>query len=248
MKNSTTRFSDRVADYIRYRPHYPAQIIDVLVQETGLKTAHVIADIGAGTGISSLPFIKNGNPVFAVEPNNEMREAAADYFRHHATFTPINATAEFTGLEANSVDYIFCGQAFHWFDKQKTKTEFHRILKPDGHIVLAWNRRDEQDSFQIAYENLLVTHIPEYKKVNHKNITDEEIRSFLSPGVLHYHRLDNHQTFDFSGLMGRLKSSSYCPKEGIVYNLLEQEMKKLFDQFETHGEIVFRYQTDLYWN
>ena len=247
MKNSTTRFSNRVSDYIKYRPHYPSQIIDILQIETGLTSRHVIADIGAGTGISSIPFIGNGNKVLAVEPNNKMREAASDLFRQYHTFVLIDATAENTGLEQNSVDYIFCGQAFHWFDKQKTKTEFHRILKNNGHIVLAWNRRDEKDPFQQAYENLLRSSIPEYVRVNHKNISDEQICEFLAPGTMHHQSLNNAQTFDFPGLMGRLKSSSYCPKEGRVYSLLEREMKKLFNQFETDGEIVFLYQTDLYW-
>jgi predicted RNA methylase len=60
MKN-TERFSDRVENYVLYRPHYPAAIIDFLKKETGLTKNHVVADIGSGTGILSELFLQHGN-------------------------------------------------------------------------------------------------------------------------------------------------------------------------------------------
>jgi hypothetical protein len=74
--DSTQRFSTRVGFYVRSRPRYPSNLIPFLKSALGVLPAHVIADIGSGTGFLCEPFLSNGNPVFGVEPNAPMREAA----------------------------------------------------------------------------------------------------------------------------------------------------------------------------
>src|SRR5687767_3870583 len=123
-KLSTQRFSDKVEDYVRYRPHYPAEIIPFLVKEAGLKKDWVVADIGSGTGISCEIFLANGNKVIGVEPNKEMREAAEKIFSGQKAFASVSAAAEATSLPDHSVDLVIAGQAFHWFDTEKSKKEF----------------------------------------------------------------------------------------------------------------------------
>ncbi|MCY7375874.1 MAG: class I SAM-dependent methyltransferase [Pyrinomonadaceae bacterium] len=76
MANTVERFSNRVENYVKYRPTYPPEILSLFRTEMNLQTASTIADIGAGTGISAKIFLENGNPVFAVEPNEAMRNAA----------------------------------------------------------------------------------------------------------------------------------------------------------------------------
>lgn len=127
MKN-TERFNNRVDNYTLYRPHYPKEIIPFLKKEIGLTEHSLIADIGSGTGISSEIFLDNGNMVYAVEPNIEMREAAEKMHKFDKNFISINASAEKTSLKDNSIDVIIAGQAFHWFDKTLAKNEFKRIV------------------------------------------------------------------------------------------------------------------------
>ena len=246
MKSSTTRFSDRVEDYMKYRPRYPQQIIEILKTKTGLSQNSIIADIGSGTGISTGIFINNGNKVYAVEPNKEMREAAELIYLKESNFISVNGTAEKSNLKEHSIDIIFCGTAFHWFNRNETKIEFSRVLKQNGHIVLVWNLRKEQDDFQEEYESILLK-IPEYTDVIHRNISDKDIAEFFSPGVFHKDSLPNFQTLDLDGLKGRLKSSSYCPKEGIEYENLMHEMDRLFHRFEKNGVIKFEYETMIYY-
>ncbi|MEO8820366.1 MAG: class I SAM-dependent methyltransferase, partial [Ginsengibacter sp.] len=191
MKTNTTRFSDRVDDYIKFRPHYPKEIIEVLKNKIGLNKDFTIADTGAGTGISSELFINNGNKVFAVEPNTEMREAGQLIFRENSNFISVNGKAESTTLPDNSIDLIFCGQAFHWFDKPKTKIEFNRILKPNEHIALVWNVRSELSIFQKEYEQILSSNISEYKDVTHKIISEEMITEFFNPKEMFLYSFGN---------------------------------------------------------
>jgi ubiquinone/menaquinone biosynthesis C-methylase UbiE len=132
MEDSTKRFSNRVENYVKYRPHYPQEIINFLSEEIGLNSEKTIADIGSGTGISAELFLENGNKVYGIEPNKEMREAAEIYLEKYKYFISVNGTAEDTLLENDSMDIVLAGQAFHWFDVEKAKKEFKRILKGRG--------------------------------------------------------------------------------------------------------------------
>src|SRR5437868_3916887 len=92
------RFSNRVANYVKYRPDYPGEIIGYLEANCGLTQESVIADMGCGTGISSKMFLENGNRVFGVEPNGAMRSAAEEYLAVFQNFTPIDGMSDDTTL------------------------------------------------------------------------------------------------------------------------------------------------------
>jgi ubiquinone/menaquinone biosynthesis C-methylase UbiE len=181
MPDNTKRFSDRVEDYIKYRPNYPPGLVPALEKAMKLNGTEIIADIGSGTGLSSLPFLTSGYKVLGIEPNKEMREAAEKQLQFFTNFISINGEAEKTNLPANSVDVILCGQAFHWFDRRKSKIEFSRILAKQGNIVLVWNERNIKNNFQKEYEKILFDNIEEYKILNHRNINPQLIADFFSP-------------------------------------------------------------------
>lgn len=247
MIDNTKRFSDRAEDYVKYRPHYPEGLVQKLEEVIGLNPSKIIADIGSGTGLSSLPFLNIGYTVIGVEPNKEMREAAEQSFSFFPNYRSVNGSAEKTNLPAKSVDLIFSGQAFHWFNKEKSKTEFSRILKHKGNIVLVWNERSTGNTFQQEYERILCEHIEEYKFVSHRNVDEGVIAQFFSPKKMYQTRLGNSQVLDLSGLVGRLRSSSYCPKSGEQYNTLMKEIALLFEKYKRDDTIIFEYETKIYW-
>src|SRR5258706_250994 len=137
--NATQRFSDRVDNYIRYRPGYPAEVLDLLRERCGLTPQAGIADIGFGTGIFTRMLLENGNTVFGIEPNQEMREAGARLLSGFPGFRGSAGTAEKTTLENQSAEFITAAQAAHWFDREPARREFLRILKPGGGLGLLWN-------------------------------------------------------------------------------------------------------------
>lgn len=247
MSDNTKRFSDRVADYIKYRPGYLQEVVHILERETKLNITKKIADIGSGTGISSLLFLRRNYAVIGVEPNKEMRSAAEQMLSEFKNFKSVEGTAENTNLPDKSVDLIFSGQAFHWFDKKKCKIEFERILKENGNLVLVWNSRSSKSSFQREYEKALFDNIEEYKLVNHRNISEDEISNFFFPKAMHKIFIDNKQVLDLQGLKGRLLSSSYCPKSGEEHNKLMEKMGQIFDKHQVNNEIEFEYETQIYW-
>ena len=241
------RFSNRVADYVRYRPGYPGEVLTVLRTECGLRSGHAIADIGSGTGFLSELFLKNGNRVYGIEPNQEMRQAGEEYLAAYDSFSSIDASAEATSLKDASVDFITAGQSFHWFDPDAARREFARILKPNGWVVVLWNdRRKEEVSFMHAYEDLLERFGTDYKKVKDAYPEAERIRSFLS--TFSERDLPNHQLLDWEGVSGRLRSSSFTPTEGHPnFAPMMQALRKIYDAHQQDGQVRMDYFTRIYY-
>ena len=247
MTDNKQRFSKRVEDYIRYRPGYPAELGPRLLEVAGLSAGDVVADIGSGTGIFTRLLLQHDLRVFAVEPNMPMREAAEVELGGERGFKSVPGSAEDTSLADDSVDLVTAAQAFHWFNNDEAKAEFRRILKPGGLLALVWNRRKLSQPFQEAYDAILRELSPEYGKVNHMSLDDRDIAGFFADDEMRLLHFDNSQRFDFDGLLGRLKSSSYCPTEDSPYYIpLVTELLALFDQHAVDGMIEFEYDTRLY--
>lgn len=249
MNDPTQRFSNRVENYVKYRPGYPPEVITYLKEQTALTPSTVIADIGSGTGILSELFLKHGNPVYGVEPNPEMRAAAERLLSGYTKFRSIAAPAEATTLPDGSIELIAVGQAFHWFDQDKAKAEFRRILKPGGVVALVWNSRLRSgDPFMEAYDSLLQEYAADYKDIKESNVTDRGIAEFFQPNTYTTTDFDNVQEFDFVGLYGRALSSSYAPLEGHPnYEPFTEGLQKTFERHQVDGKVRFVYKTRLYW-
>lgn len=248
MLDPTKRFSNRVENYLRYRPRYPAEIISLLEKECALTRDSVIADVGSGTGFLSELFLRNGNRVLGVEPNAEMRAAGERLLAGHPNFTSINATAEATTLPDSSVDLITAGQAFHWFNREKARVEFQRILKPGGWVVIVWNTFPTGRSALVrAYDDVLVRYGTDYREVA-KEIEDSGIEKFFSPGAYIRARFDFQQTFDWEGFKGRLLSASYAPNaDSANYEPMLADLRQVFDSHQKDGTVVFDYDTVVYY-
>lgn len=247
--DSTKRFSSRVDNYVKYRPSYPPAIISFLSRACDLTPNDVIADVGSGTGLLTKLFLDNGNRVIGVEPNREMREAGEHFLAPYPNFISVNGTAEATMLEDASVNAVVAGQAFHWFDIEKTQREFLRILKPAGWVALIWNaRRVDSSPFQREYDQLLRTYSDEYARTNHQDaVTDAAIDAFFGRRAGRM-RFDYAQQFDFDGLLGRLMSSSYAPEAGHPnHTPLVKALRNLFDTHQRAGVVTFEYDSEVYY-
>ncbi|HZS04687.1 MAG TPA: class I SAM-dependent methyltransferase [Blastocatellia bacterium] len=248
MTDSTHRFSSRVDNYIKYRPTYPPAIIETLREECGLKPASVIADIGSGTGILTELFLRNGNPVFGVEPNPEMREAGERLLSGYSNFVSVTGTAEATTLPDHSVDLVTAGQAFHWFDRAKARVEFARILKPDGWVALVWNERlVSVTPFLADYEEWLMRYATDYAQVDHRQIDESMLAEFFGSRSFRLKTFPNRQVFDLDGVKGRALSSSYVPEAGHPhFDEMLSALEQIFQKHATEGRVSFEYETRMY--
>jgi SAM-dependent methyltransferase len=249
MSDTVERFSNRVANYVKYRPDYPREIVGHLTARCGLTPRDVIADVGCGTGISSRLFLENGNPVIGVEPNTAMRAAAEEFLAGFPAFTSVDGTSDGTTLADASVDFVVAAQAFHWFDPEETRPEFRRILKPGGYVVLIWNERQlDTTPFLKEYESFLVKYAYDYGSVRHENIHAEELSAFFQT---EYGKatFQNVQVFDFDGLKGRMLSASYMPNEtDEVFPEMIEELRSVFANHAENGRIRVFYDTNVYYS
>ncbi len=247
-RHPAARFSDRAADYVKYRPHYSPEVVQALQQACGLRPEHLIADVGSGPGLLAEVFLDNGNRVIGVEPNREMRLAGEDYLASHRSFSMVDGSAEATSLPNASIDFVVAGQAFHWFRPDETRTEFARILKPGGWAVLVWHDRNvDSTPFLRAYEDFVRRHSIDYEQVTHKYLASyAALERFFTPNKMNLIQQHNQQQLDFDGLRGRLLSSSYIPKSGERYEAMSRELPQLFSSHAAEGLVVLQYDTKIY--
>lgn len=249
MTRPTERFSSRVDDYARYRPSYPPPAIELLKERCGLVAGAVVADLGSGTGILTELLLEGGAEVFAVEPNDGMRGAAEAQLGHHPRFRSVKGTAESTTLAAASVDLLVAGQAFHWFDPQRARTEALRVLRQGAWAALLWNERPpEATPFLADYEALLERHAPEYTRIAASRADVGAMREFLG-AAMEVRAFANEQILDFEGLKGRLMSSSYAPEPGSPgHEPMIARLREVFARHERDGQIVMPYSTLVYFS
>ncbi len=248
-REPASRFSNRVHDYVRYRPSYPAGVVECLVREFGLRTGHRVADVGAGSGIFTELLLKNGNTVHAVEPNREMRRAAQAALATFPGFVSVSGSAEATTLPDASVDWVTAAQAFHWFDVPKARDEARRILRPPGYVALVWNNRlEEATPFLREYEAFLHEYAIDYAKVKHQNAeADGRIPQFFGSEAFEVRSFENGQVCDLDGLKGRTTSASYMPAaDHPRHRAMVRALEDLFARHANEGTVKLGYETRMY--
>jgi ubiquinone/menaquinone biosynthesis C-methylase UbiE len=244
--DSKQRFSDRVDDYVKFRPTYPAEVLQLFKSKFGLKPSDIVVDVGSGTGISAELFLKNGNEVYAVEPNAAMRTAAEKTLSTYPKLHSLNGNSEATTLPAKIADFVIAAQAFHWFSPEPTKKEFQRILKNDGYAVIIFNDRKVMGSpFAEKYEALLNEFGTDYKQIKHRNISEQRYIDFL--GRYEEFNFPNFQIFDFAGALGRTNSSSYMPKQDDPrYPAMKAKLEQIFSECQKDGFVTMEYTTQVF--
>lgn len=257
MKDATQRFDARVQDYLRGRHGYPRQTLDAIrsVMSAGEPTTladwrlnWTVADIGAGTGLMSEPFLEAGCTVHGVEPSAPMAAAGRSTLSKYPGFTMHEARAEATGLEDASVDVVVTGQAFHWFDAVAAAKEWRRILKPRGTVAVIWNRRRRTgDPFQVGYDTFLKSWGGEdYAKVIVSYEVPASLGEIFDP-IPKSVVLPNPNRLDSEGLQSMLRSCSYLPARGEAnYETMVRAGQGLFAAHQVGGRVELAYDTVIY--
>jgi len=246
--DSKDKFTNKVADYVKYRPSYPQEFIDYLVTEVGLSKSSILADVGAGTGILTKLLAGKVNKIFAVEPNLNMRTACAQHCIDFTNFVAVNGSAEETNLPDKSVDFITVAQAFHWFDRQKTKLEFQRILKTNGKVILVWNSRVPERELIKENDELCRILCPEFTGFSGgSDVSPEAYSDFFKNGYCEYRVFDNNSVLSLESYIGRSLSASYAPSEkDDNYKPFVDGLTRLFDKYSINGKLLLPFKTRCY--
>ena len=239
------KFTGRAEAYSKYRPTYPREIIDILNAQIGFSKDKIVADVGSGTGILTKIFLDNGNRVFGIEPNDEMRSFAEKNLFSYDNFVSMNQSAENTGLSSGSIDLVTAGQALHWFDPDQSRIEFTRILRPSGYVMIVYNERGTGDGGVMdGYEKLINKNS---KASVVPDIDAEYLVKFFNSKNYREFTVPNKQVLDFDALVGRAASASYLPsKNDPGYEKMKQDLRRLFDEHQENGVITLIYATTIF--
>ena len=242
-----TLFDGRAGDYAAGRPGYAPALIDCLYNRYGLSAASVIADIGSGTGKFAAQLLERGSTVYCVEPNEDMRSAAAEILDGYPNFHPVNGDAENTCLDDGCAEYITSAQAFHWFDGEKFARECARILKKDGSVILVWNVRDMGDSLNRELYDIYRRYCPRFVGFSGGIEKDDiRIKNFFG-GVYDHVSFDHPLVYDRERFVSRSLSGSYSLKSGDRdYDEYIAALTEVFAKYENNGTVVMANRSDAY--
>ncbi len=245
--DNTKKFSGRAEDYTKGRPGYPQKLFDCLYNDFAFSFHSTIADIGAGAGKFSEYLLEQGSKVFLVEPNDDMLGVAKKELSVYSNAFFINGTADTTGLDDNSVDFVTAAQAFHWFDAQKFKNECKRILKPDGMVVLIWNTRDVNSAFNVKSYEIYKKYCPSFKGYHGGMKDDDERITDFFDNNLKKLIFENPIEFTKEKFITRSLSASYSLKSGDNnFEKYIKELENLFDEFSENNIVIMKNNTTVY--
>ena len=226
---STERFGDRACAYAAHRPSYPSAAVEVVLAELGDRRELVIADVGAGTGISARLFADSGATVVAVEPNAAMRAAAEP----HPRVTWHGGTAQETGLADASAHVVVACQAFHWFATPAAMRELARIAR--YRVAMLQYERDERDAFTKDYGDV----VRAYARDDTEAMRAAALEVFATFPNARVTRTEFpfRQRLSLADLLGRAASASYLPRDGAAFESLQRDLEGSFRRHQRVGHV-----------
>lgn len=239
------KFTGKAEIYAKYRPSYPVEFINWLYERTGAKT---VADIGAGTGIFTKCLLKKDWEITAVEPNDDMLSELTRALGNDVKI--VKASAENTDLQSNCFDLITVAQAFHWFDKDKFKTECKRILKVGGFLAVVFNSRCKTD---VANERnkVCMKYCGQYHSGHvHTGYADFDGENYLQNEYFskcQTLKIENPYFLTKEQFIGDNLSRSYALGEGDAnYEGFVAELENVFNKFSQNGVVAQPYITECF--
>lgn len=239
-------YTKKVENYIKFRPTYPDSVVEYLLYVVGLKKA-IVADIGAGSGILTKQIMSKVSRIYAIEPNSSMRKACEKNCALDKCII-VDGCAEDTNLQDKSVDFITVAQAFHWFDKELAKTEFKRILKTGGKVILIWNAKDTQSKFIKENDDLCRRLCSQFAENLREDTSRDKLNNdFFKGNSCEYRFFKNNKSMSLQDYIGVSLSSSYAPnEEDRNYYEFIDKLKEIFNKYSKNEIVDYPYITDCY--
>ena len=232
------KFDTKADHYVIGRPTYPLEAIDFLMDELGLSGDMRVADVGAGTGILTRTLQGRFLEVVAIEPNDDMRSALGP--------VGFRGTAESTGLSDSNVNAIFAAQSFHWFNLEKSRAEFMRILKAPRAVALLWNDREIVEDGAAELDIIMNSLRAGTSQTLEAN--EPSIITFFGTGKINKKQFVNPSELSLESLHALVLSRSYAPKaDDPRYTDLLKKLDNLFVRHSRDGRFSVPYKTQVYW-
>lgn len=237
-------FTEKTADYAASRPDYPAALFETLSIVCAPVEGVTVADVGAGTGLLTGGLLKHGYRVVAVEPNLEMRRMADSLLGKLDGYRSVEGCAEAMPFDTASVHLITAAQAFHWFEVEKARGEFLRVLSAQGHVALIWNDRILDDPLHVALDEVF----SEFGGAKRGALLAHEDRSnvprFFGSARPKQFTWPHAHYLDEAGLLSLVFSRSYMPgRNSRDGRAVASRVREVFSRFAADGSVKVGYRS-----
>lgn len=133
-------FNEDAMNYEKWRPTYCEELFHDIMEYSKIDSHKKALEIGIGTGQATLPFLKSGCDLRAIELGENLAEFSKNKFKNYKNFSILNVPFEDFKSDENTFDLIYSATAFHWIDENIGYPKAFKLLKPGGTLALFWNK------------------------------------------------------------------------------------------------------------
>jgi SAM-dependent methyltransferase len=200
---ASDRFAAQALDYDRYRPRYPDDVFDDLVESAGLNLGDAVVEIGAGTGIATEPLVERGLDVTAIEPAIALAAVAAAKLADRVHFF----SGRFEDFSPDSsVKLLAAFNAWHWVEPRRAVELAARLVEPGGSLALVWTEVISWGQEPFEQRLAEVVGSPWEKRMEHVDGSMQPIRQDPRFGEFEDHHYPFERTIDASTFIAVTKT------------------------------------------
>lgn len=246
------KFNEDEVNYDRFRPTYVTEMFNDIINYSELNSAKKALEIGIGTGQATLPILKTGCEVTAIELGENLAQYVKQKFSGFRNFEVKNLEFESFITENNQYDIIYSATAFHWIPQDFGLTKVYNLLKSGGTIALFWNHpfvNREDDAVHREIRKAYAKYRPSGKSpTEFDGSTCKQYADILSSygftdvRTKLYHQTRELNSHDYVALLNTY--SDHRALQSDVKNELENEIIQAIDKFG--GKIIIYDTIDLY--
>lgn len=180
-------FDQVAADYDRFRPAYPDDLVDHACQLAELESGDRVLEVGCGSGQLTQSLLARGLEVTAVEPGKDLLALAKKNAEGRDEARFVNASFEDAQLAGAHFRALFSASAFHWVDPTVGWRKAADLLAPDGTLALIQHvglkAHDDQEALLSALARVapeIAAGLPSYRDLDTTRAGAEQRREDVS--------------------------------------------------------------------
>lgn len=248
IKGLETTFNSVCTEYDKWRPHYVKELYDDIFDVKEINLSSNVLEVGIGTGQATLPILKTGCSLTAIELGDQLAEFSKHKFKDYDKFNVKNFAFQDFECPPNSFDLIFSATAFHWISEDIGYTKVFDILKSGGVFARFANhpyKDKKRNNIHIEFENIYEKYMPgslgrdEYSEENAKNIADIAYKyGFIDVSYRLYHRTRTFTADEYTSLLG-----TYSDHIAIEQRTRMKFFDEIREVINDNGGIITMYDT-----
>jgi len=132
-------FNEDAANYDRWRPNYVPELFRQIIDYSHLNGTGEVLEIGIGTGQATLPILRTGCHVTAIEIGEKLADYTRRKFGEFSNLNVVHGEFESFNVQSGTYDLILSATAFHWIPEETGYPKVFDLLKKSGTLALFWN-------------------------------------------------------------------------------------------------------------